>query len=96
MTGGDSLKFSRKRKNVQQMEYIISRCERGTPMGKDLTNPGDSEYGSIPEPVLHPLMILMKGELATGSALPRENYNVGTSLTISHLVMGVSLSSVGC
>ena len=32
----------------------------GTPMGEDFTNPRDSEYGSIPEPVLHPWTILMK------------------------------------
>ena len=59
-------------------------------MGKDFTNPRDSEYGSIPEPALHPLMILMKVELASGSALPREKYNAGTILIISHQVMGVS------
>ena len=62
----------------------------GTPLGKDHTNPRISEYGSIPVPVLHPLMILMKVELASGSSLPREKYDAGMNLVISHQVMGFS------
>ena len=54
------------------------------------TNPRDSEYVSIPEPTLNPLMILMKVELASGSALPREKYDAGTILAISYQVTGVS------
>ena len=59
-------------------------------MGKDLTYPRDSKYGSIPEPTLNPLMILLKVELANGSALPREKYDAGTILMISHQVTHVS------
>ena len=62
----------------------------GTPVGKDLTNPRDSEYGSIPEPTLNPLIILLKVELANGSALSRNKYNAETILAISHQVMGIS------
>ena len=72
------------------MQYFLSRCEGGTPMGKDLTIPRDSEYGSIPESALHPLKILMKMELASGSALPRVKYDAGTILMISHQVTWVS------
>ena len=62
----------------------------GTPLGKDPTNHRDSEYSSIPGPALNPLMILLKLELASGSALPRDKYNTGTILAISHQVMGTS------
>ena len=61
-----------------------------TPMGEDITNPRNSEYGSIPKHVLNPLTILMKVEPTNGSTLPRENYDTGTILMISHQVMGVS------
>ena len=59
-------------------------------MSEDLTNPRNSEYGSIPKPVLNPLTILMKVELTSGSVLPRGKYDAGTILMISHQVMGVS------
>ena len=59
-------------------------------MGEHLITLETLEYGSIPEPVLHPLTILMKVELTSGSALPREKYDAGTILMISHQVIGVS------
>ena len=62
----------------------------GTPMGEDFTNPTDSEYGPIPEPILNPSMILLKVELNSESALPRDKYDAGTILVISCQVMGVS------
>ena len=61
-----------------------------TPMGKDLTNPRHSKYGSIPEPALNPLMILLKVEFTNGSALPRDKYDAGNILALGHQVMGIS------
>ena len=62
----------------------------GTPMGEYPTNPRESKYGSILEPALNPLTLLLKVELSNGSALPRDKSDAGTILAISHQVMGIS------